>query len=110
MAQYFVLPLMMWGCGLPLLDVVLLRSCGSACVPMWCDGGWYASSEPSGHGDFAWVEVPCGEGADEGGKVGPAHWEVAGEGLAEAIIELSLNKSNESGRHVLLYRLLFSEA
>ena len=54
--------------------------------------------------------MPCGEGADEGVKVGPAHREVAGEGLAEALVELSLNESNESGRHVLLHCQLCLEA
>ena len=83
---------------------------GRACLPVWRDGGWYALSEPSGHGDCVWVEVPCGEGADEGGKVGPAHRELAGEGLAEALVELSLNELNESGRHVLLHRRLCAEA
>ena len=77
---------------------------------MWLDGGWYALSEPSGHGDCAQVEVPCGEGADEGGKVGPAHRKVDGEGLAETFVELSLNELNKSGRHVLLHRHLCSEA
>ena len=63
----------------------------------------------SRHGDFAWVKVSCGESADEGGKVGPAHREVAGEGLVEALVKLSLNKLNEGGRHVLLYHCLCSE-
>ena len=76
---------------------------------MWRDGDWYALSEPSGHGDCARVEVPCGEGAYEGGKVGPAHREVAGEGLEEAIVELSLNDSNESGQNVLLHCRLCAE-
>ena len=62
------------------------------------------------HGDCAQVEVNCGKGADEGSRVGPAHQEVAGEDLAEALVELSLNESNESGRHVLLHRPLCSEA
>ena len=79
---------------------------GRACVPVWGDGGWYALLEPSGHGDCARAEVTCGEGADEGGKLGPAHQEVAGEGLAEALVELSLNELNESGWHVLLHRRL----
>ena len=77
---------------------------------MWHDGGWYALSEPYGHGDFARVEVACGEGADDVGKVGPSHHEVAGEALAEALVELSLNESNGSGRNVLLHRRLCVEA
>ena len=52
------------------------------------------------------MEGPCGESADEGVNVGPAHREVAGEGLEEAIVELSLNELNESGRHVFLHRHL----
>ena len=46
-------------------------------------------SETSRHGDCAQVKVSCGESAEEGGKVGPAHWEVAGEGLEEALVKLS---------------------
>ena len=69
-----------------------------------CDGGCQAVSETSRNGDCARVKVSCGESADEGGKVGPAHREVAGEGLAEALVKLSFNYSNESGRHVLLHR------
>ena len=57
--------------------------------------------EPSGHGDCARVEVPCGEGADDGVKVGLEHQEVAGEGLTEALFEIILNESNESGRHLV---------
>ena len=48
-------------------------------------------SETYGHGDCARVIVSCVESADEGGKVGPEHREVAAEGLAEALVELSLN-------------------
>ena len=73
---------------------------------MWRDGGWQVVSETSGHGDCAQMEVPFGESAYEGGKVGPVHREVAGEGLAEALVEIILNESNESGRHVLLHRRL----
>ena len=50
--------------------------------------------------------MPCGEGEDEVGKVGPLHQEVDGEGLVEALIEIGLNESNESVRHILLYRRL----
>ena len=45
-----------------------------------------------------------------GGQVWPAHREVASENLSEALIELGLNESDESGRHVLLGRCLGSEA
>ena len=76
---------------------------------MCCDGGWQAVPESSRHGNCARVKVSCGESADEGGKVGPAHREVAGEVLAEALVKLSLNNSNEGGRHVLLYQCLRSE-
>ena len=63
-----------------------------------------------GHGECARVEVSCGEGSDEGGKVGPAHREVADEDLAEALVKLSLNELDEGGRHVLLYHYLRSKA
>ena len=42
--------------------------------------------------------------------MGTAHWEVAGEDLAEALVEISLDESNESSQHVLLYFRLCSEA
>ena len=61
------------------------------------------------HGDCAWVEVSCGQSSDEGNKVGPAHREVAGEDLAEALVKLSLNYSNKGGWNVLLYLCLYSE-
>ena len=83
---------------------------GKACLTVWHDCGWYSLSEPFVHGDCARVEVPCGEVADDGVKVGLEHQEVAGEGLTEALFEIILNESNESGRHVLLYRHLCSEA
>ena len=76
---------------------------------MSSDGGWKAVPETSRHGDCAQVKVSCGESVYEGGKVGPEPWEVAGEGLAEALVKLSLNHSNKGGRHVLLYRCLCSE-
>ena len=66
--------------------------------------------EPSGHCDCARVEVPCGKSADDGCKVGPAHRKVAGERLAEALVELSVNESNESGLHVVLHHHLCLEA
>ena len=68
------------------------------------DGGWKAEAETPRHGDCARVEISCGERSDEGIKVGPAHREMAGEDLAEAIVELSLNELNEGGRHILLHR------
>ena len=42
--------------------------------------------------------------------MGPEHQELAGKDLAEALVKLSLNESNEGGRHVLLHRFLSSEA
>ena len=71
--------------------------CGVTVVGMLCQNPYCAR-----------VEVPCREGADEGGKVGPAHREVAGEVLVETLVELSLNESNKSGQHVLLHRYLCS--
>ena len=62
------------------------------------------------HGDCAWVEVSCGQSSDEGNKVGPAHRAVAGEDLAEALVKISLNESNEFDRNVLLYGCLCLEA
>ena len=76
---------------------------------MYFDGGWKDVSETSWHGDCARVKVSCGESEDEGVKVGPEHWEVADEGLVEALVKLSVNESNKSGRHVLLQSSLFSE-
>ena len=79
---------------------------GRGCTPVCCKSGWQVVSETSGNGECVWVRVSCGESADDGGKVGLAHREVSGEGLAEAIVELSLNESKESGRHVFLQRCL----
>ena len=42
--------------------------------------------------------------------MGPAQREVAGEDLAEALVKLSLNESNEFDRNVLLYGCLCLEA
>ena len=42
--------------------------------------------------------------------MGTAHWEVAGEDLAEALVKIGLDESNESSQHVLLYFRLCSEA
>ena len=61
-------------------------------------------SEPPWHGDCVGAEYSCCQGSDEGGQVWPAHREVAGENLSEALIELILDDSNEGGRHVLLGR------
>ena len=66
--------------------------------------------EPPWHSDSVWVEVSGCQGSDEGSKVGPAHREVAGEDLAEALVELSLNDPNKGCRNVLLERCLCSEA
>ena len=55
------------------------------------------------HSHCARMEVSCGKSSDEGSKVGPAHREVAGEDLAEALVKLSLNESDEGGWNVLLY-------
>ena len=79
---------------------------GQVCTLVWRDGGWCALSEPSGNGDCAQVEIPCGEGEDEGDTVVLAHQEVYSEGLLEALVDLSLNESNESSWHVLLHRRL----
>ena len=42
--------------------------------------------------------------------MGLDNWEVAGEDLAEALVEISLNESNKGCRNVLLDRCLCSEA
>ena len=75
---------------------------GQGCSPVCCDGGWQAVTENSRHVDCSRVKVSCGKSADEGGKVGPAHWEVSGEGPTEAFVKLSLNEYNKDGRNVLL--------
>ena len=62
------------------------------------------------HSDSVRVEVSGCQGHDEGSKVGPAYQELTGEDLAEALVELSLNGSNEGCRHVLLDLFLCSEA
>ena len=77
---------------------------------MWRDGVRQVVPEPPWHSDSVRMEVSVGQGPDEGSKVGPAHWEVAGEDLAEALVELSLNESNVGCQHVLLDRFLCSEA
>ena len=67
-------------------------------------------SEPPGHGDRVGAEVSRRQGSDERGQVWPAHWEVAGENLLKALVELILNESDKGSRHVLLGRCLGSEA
>ena len=74
---------------------------------MWSEGGGYDGAETSRNGDRAWVKMACGEYLNEGGEVGPLHREVAGKDMAEALVELGLNNSNERGRHVLLHRRLY---
>ena len=66
--------------------------------------------EPPQNGDSVQVEVSGRQVPGDWSKVGPAHREVAGEDLAEAVVELILNESEEGCRHVLLDRCLFSEA
>ena len=53
---------------------------GQGCILVCRDGCWQAVPENLRHGDCAWVKVSYGKSVDEGGKVGPAHREVAGEG------------------------------
>ena len=65
--------------------------------------------EPPRNSDSVWVEVSGHQGPDEGSKVGPAHREVAGEDLAEALVELSLNDPNKGCRNFLLDLCLCSE-
>ena len=77
---------------------------------MWRDGGREVVPAPSRNSDSVWVEVSVHQGPDEGNKVGTSHQEVAGEDLAEALFEISLNESNEGCRHVLLDRCLCLEA
>ena len=77
---------------------------------MWHDGGRQVFLEPPRNSDIVRVEVSSRQGPDEGSKVGPAHWEVAGEDLEEALVELNLNESNEGCRYVLLDRCLCLEA
>ena len=67
---------------------------GQGCSPLWSDGNGYVV-ETSWHGDCDRVEIYCGERSNEGCEVGPVHQEVAGEDLAEALVELGLNESNK---------------
>ena len=75
---------------------------------MWSEGGRYVGAETSRYGDRVWAKMAFGECSNEGGEVGPAHQEVAGEELVESLVELGLNESNESGQHVLLHCRLCS--
>ena len=77
---------------------------------VWSERCWHVVSEPPGHGDRVGVEVSCCQGSDEGGRVWPAHQELAGENLSEALSELGLNESDEGGWHVLLGPCLVLEA
>ena len=58
---------------------------------MWHDHGWQVVPEPLHNSDSVRMEVFGPQGSDEGSKVGPAHREVAGEDLAESLVELILN-------------------
>ena len=77
---------------------------------MWSESCRKAVSEPPWHGDRVGAEVSCRQGSDEGGQVWPAHREVAGEDLSEALVELSLNQLNKVFWNILLDRFLCSEA
>ena len=77
--------------------------CGMMAVGRLC---W----NPPRHRDSVRMEVSGRQGPDEGSKVGPAHREVAIEDLSEALVEISLNESDEGCRHVLLNLCLCSEA
>ena len=69
---------------------------------MWSNHYRQVVLEPPWHGDRIGAEVSRCQGSDEGGQVRPAHREVAGENISEALVEISLGESNEGGRHVLL--------
>ena len=71
---------------------------------MWRDSGWCVVPEPPRHGDSVCVKVSGRQGSDEGSKVGPAHQDVAGEDLVEALVKLRLNESNKGFGNVLLDR------
>ena len=89
-----------------------LRWCSlrRGCRSVWSEHFRHVVSEPPGHGDRVGAEGSRCQGSYEGGQVWPAHWEVAGENLSEALVELGLNEYDEGGRHVLLGRFLGSEA
>ena len=72
------------------------------CCSVWSDRCRNIESETSGHGDRFGAEVSRRQGSDEGGQMLPAHQEVAGENLSEALVELGLDESDKGGRHVLL--------
>ena len=71
---------------------------------MWRDSSQWVVPEPPRHGNSVQVEVSGRQVSDEESKVGPAHREVSGEDLAEALVKLSLNESNEGFQNVLLDR------
>ena len=73
---------------------------------MWRDGGRQVVPEAPRHLDSVRMEVSGHQGPDEGSKVGPAHREVAGEDLAESLVELILNESNKGFQNFLLDRCL----
>ena len=52
--------------------------------------GFGGISESPVHGDGTWVEITCGDGLNQGGRVGPAHWWVAGKYMSEDLIKLGL--------------------
>ena len=89
-----------------------LRRCSVrwGCCSVWSERCRNVVSEPPGHGDRVGAGVSRRQGSDEGGRVWPAHWEVAGENLSEALVELGLNESDDGGRHVLLGPCLGLEA
>ena len=89
--QDFVLPLVIWRYRLPLLSALASKSCGEG---LQYSVKWLrlvGCAENPRNGECARVEMSCGERSDEGSKVGPAHRKVAGEGLVEDLIKLSLN-------------------
>ena len=90
----------------PLLWCSVRRGCCS----VWSELCRHICLETPGHGDRVGAEVSCCQGSNEGGQVLPAHREVAGENIPEALVDLGLNESDEGGRHVLLFPCLGSEA
>ena len=77
---------------------------------MWSERCRKVVSEPPWYSDRVGAEVSRCQGYDEGGQVWPAHQEVAGENLSEALVEISMDESNKGGRKVLLGRCLGLEA
>ena len=60
------------------------------CLSVWSERCRHVESESYGHGDHVGSEVYRCQGSDEGGQVWPAHQDVAGENLSEALVELVL--------------------